>query len=354
MNQIPQQFASDNYSGICPEAFEYFVKANADHDLAYGNDRWTAEAADLFRQFFETDCEVFFVFNGTAANSLALSTLCQSYHSIVCSEYAHVETDECGAPEFFSNGAKILLVKGNEGKLTSGGISEMVNKRSDIHYPKPQVVSITQATEVGTVYSKEELLALSQTAKQYGLSIHMDGARIANALAALDISPKEITWQCGVDVLCFGGVKNGLAVGEAMIFFNKKLAEEFEYRCKQSGQLGSKMRFMSAPWIGLLKNGVWLKNAIHANNAAALLEEKLKKYGELSIMFPRQANSVFVSMPPELKDYLHGKGWHFYTFIGLGGVRFMCSWDTKEEYINRLASDIEEGLKHTARNEPVK
>jgi threonine aldolase len=344
MNHIPQQFASDNYSGMCPEAFEYFVKANTDHDQSYGNDRWTAEAADLFRTIFETDCEVFFVFNGTAANSLALSSACQSYHSVICHELAHVETDECGAVEFFSNGAKILLVKGDDGKLTCSGITEIATKRSDIHYPKPQVLSLTQATEVGTIYSKDELLALSQTAKQYGLSIHMDGARIANAIATLNIAPKEITWKCGVDVLCFGGVKNGLAIGEAVIFFNKKLAEEFEYRCKQAGQLCSKMRFMSAPWIGLLKNDVWLKNARHANEAAAMLEEKIRKFKELSIMFPRQANSVFVSMPPELKDYLTSKGWHFYTFIGLGGVRFMCSWDIKEEYIKRLINDIEHGL----------
>jgi len=344
MNNIPQQFASDNYSGICPEAFEYFIKANVDHDSSYGNDRWTAETADLFREFFETDCEVFFVFNGTAANSLSLSTLCQSYHSIVCHEYAHIETDECGAPEFFSNGAKILLIKGGNGKLTSNGISEVVTKRSDIHYPKPQVVSITQATEVGTVYSREELTSIIQTAKQCGLFVHMDGARLSNAIATLNVTPKEITWQCGVDVLCFGGVKNGLAVGEAVIFFNKKLAEEFEYRCKQAGQLASKMRFMSAPWLGLLKNNVWLKNARHANDSAALLEDKLRRFKELSIMFPRQANSIFVSMPSALKDYLHEKGWHFYTFIAVGGVRLMCSWDTKEEYINKLAHDIEEGL----------
>ena len=344
MNTIPQQFASDNYSGMCAEAFEYFVRANTDHDLSYGNDRWTAEAADLFRELFETDCEVFFVFNGTAANSLALSTLCQSYHSVVCHELAHIETDECGAPEFFSNGAKILLTRGEDGKVTSNGIREIVTKRTDIHYPKPQVLSLTQATEVGTIYLQEELKSIIQTAKEYGLLIHMDGARFANAIATLNLSPKAITWQCGVDVLCFGGVKNGLAVGEAVIFFNRKLAEEFEYRCKQSGQLASKMRFMSAPWIGLLKNNVWLENARHANHSAALLEEKIKGIPELSIMFPRQANSVFLSMPSALKDYLYGKGWHFYTFIGLGGVRFMCSWDTREEYIDRLVQDIKEGL----------
>jgi threonine aldolase len=345
MNHHSQQFASDNYAGICPEAMEYLVKANIDHEQSYGDDKWTAETANLFRNLFETDCEVFFVFNGTAANSLSLSTLCQSYHSIICHEYAHIETDECGAPEFFSNGAKILLIKGEQGKLTGSGISEVVTKRSDIHYPKPKVVSITQATEAGTVYSKEELRAIVETAKQYGMFVHMDGARLANAVVTLNVKPKEITWQCGIDVLCFGGVKNGLAVGEAVIFFNKKLADEFAYRCKQAGQLCSKMRFMSAPWLGLLKNDVWLKNARHANQCAALLEEKLKRFKEISIMFPRHANALFLSMPPALNDYLHQKRWHFYSFIAVGGVRLMCSWDTREEYINRFVQDIEEGLR---------
>lgn len=344
MSHKTQQFASDNYSGICPEAFEYMAKANKDHDFSYGDDRWTTEAANLFRDFFETDCEVFFVFNGTAANSLALSALCQSYHSVIAHELAHIETDECGAPEFFSNGAKILLAKGDQGKLTVESIKEIIHKRTDIHYPKPKVLSLTQATEVGTIYSREELQVLTKTAREYNLNIHMDGARFANAIVTLNLHPKEITWQCGVDVLCFGGIKNGLGIGEAVVFFNKKLAEEFDYRCKQAGQLSSKMRFMSAPWIGLLKDNVWFKNAQNANQCAALLEEKLKSLPELSIMFPRQANSVFVLMPPALRNYLDQKGWHFYTFIGLGGARFMCSWDTREDSINELVDDIKEGL----------
>ena len=345
MSHKPQQFASDNYSGICPEAFEYLAKANTGHDYSYGDDRWTAEATNLFRDIFETDCEVFFVFNGTAANSLALSALCQSYHSIISHDLAHIETDECGAPEFFSNGAKILLSKGENGKLTPENIREIITKRSDIHYPKPKVLSLTQATEVGTVYSKEELQALTMTAHEFGMNIHMDGARFANAIATLKLHPKEVTWQCGIDVLCFGGIKNGLGVGEAVVFFNHRLAEEFDYRCKQAGQLSSKMRFMSAPWIGLLKDNVWLKNAKHANHCAALLEEKLRQFSEISIMFPRQANSVFVLMPPELREYLDKQGWHFYTFIGLGGARFMCSWDTREETIEDLIKDIDEGLR---------
>ncbi|MFW5699829.1 MAG: threonine aldolase family protein [Bacteroidota bacterium] len=345
MKQKSQQFASDNYSGMCPEALEYFLKCNTNHVYSYGDDPWTDEASDLFREIFERDCEVFFVFNGTAANSLALSALCQSYHSIITNELAHVETDECGATEFFSNGAKILLSKGEDGKLTPAGIEELVLKRTDIHYPKPKVVSVTQATEVGTVYSIKELQAIQAMAEKHKLKIHMDGARFANAVASLDVSPREITWETGVDVLCFGGIKNGLAVGEAVVFFNLEAAEEFDYRCKQSGQLASKMRFLSAPWLGLLKDNVWLKNARHANRCAQLLAEEFSKIDEINLMFPRQANSVFVLMPVKLKSYLLQKGWHFYTFIGLGGARFMTSWDTTEETIHELIKDVKEGLR---------
>lgn len=337
-----QQFASDNYSGICPEAMKYLIESNQNHDFAYGEDQWTAKATNLFRQIFETDCEVFFVFNGTAANSLALSALCQSYHSIICHELAHIETDECGAPEFFSNGAKILLAPGNNGKLSPHEIEKLVIKRKDIHYPKPKVISITQATETGTVYSHAELLGIADMAKKYQLKIHMDGARFANALATLDLSPKDITWKAGVDVLCFGGIKNGIGLGEAIIFFNKELAEEFDYRCKQAGQLASKMRFISSQWIGILENNVWLKNAIKANAAAKKLEDELKNIPQVKITFPRQANSVFVQLPPDVISRMQAKGWHFYTFIGLGDARFMCSWDTSDQTIQTFVSDLKE------------
>jgi threonine aldolase len=243
-------------------------EANADHEVSYGNDTWTQRASDLLREIFEKDCEVFFVFNGTAANSLALSSLCQSYHSFLCHEIAHIETSECGAPEFFANGSKILLLKGANGKIDPKDIDRAVNKRKDIHYPKPRALSLTQATEVGTVYSLAELRALTEEARRYGLRVHMDGARFANAVASLNVSPAEATWKSGVDVLCFGGTKNGIAIGEAVVFFDRELAKEFDYRCKQGGQLASKMRFLSAPWTGLLKDGAWLKHARHANAMA--------------------------------------------------------------------------------------
>lgn len=340
MGRMRRQFASDNYSGICPEAFSALADANEGHSIPYGEDEYTAKACNMMRDFFETDCDVFFVFNGTAANSLALASLCQSYHSIICQRLSHIETDECGAPEFFSNGTKILLAGGQNGKLSLREAEEVALKRTDIHYPKPRVVSITQATEVGTVYSVDELHALGELASGLGLRIHMDGARLANALATLKVPPKEITWKAGVDVLCFGGVKNGIAAGEAVIFFDRQLAAEFDYRCKQSGQLASKMRFLSAPWIGLLTDGVWLKNAGHANRCAQLLKDELSKISGVEIMFPVEANSVFVEMPLDLISGLHERGWRFYTFIGEGGVRLMCSWDTAEDDIRAFVQDV--------------
>ncbi|SDI73048.1 L-threonine aldolase [Pseudomonas flavescens] len=342
MPETSQQFASDNYSGICPEAWEAMAEANLGHQRAYGDDQWTARAADHFRRLFETDCDVFFAFNGTAANSLALSALCQSYHSVICSETAHVETDECGAPEFFSNGSKLLTAATEAGKLTPASIREIALKRKDIHYPKPRVVTLTQATEVGTVYRAEEIQAISQTCEELGLNLHMDGARFSNACAFLGSTPAELTWKAGVDVLCFGGTKNGMAVGEAILFFNRDLAEDFDYRCKQAGQLASKMRYLSAPWVGILQNDAWLRYANHANHCAQLLARLVQDIPGVSLMFPVQANGVFLQMSEPALAALAARGWRFYTFIGAGGARFMCSWDTEEARVRQLATAIRE------------
>jgi len=337
-----QQFASDNYSGICPEAWQAMAEANQGHQRAYGDDEWTARAADHFRRLFETDCDVFFAFNGTAANSLALASLCQSYHSVICSETAHVETDECGAPEFFSNGSKLLTTRTEQGKLTPASIREIALKRKDIHFPKPRVVTLTQATEVGTVYRPEEIQAISQTCDELGLNLHMDGARFSNACAFLGCTPAELTWKAGVDVLCFGGTKNGMAVGEAILFFNRDLAEDFDYRCKQAGQLASKMRYLSAPWVGILQDDAWLRYANHANHCAQLLAKLVEDVPGVSLMFPVEANGVFLQMSEPAIAALTARGWRFYTFIGAGGARFMCSWDTEEARVRQLAADIRE------------
>lgn len=343
--QSRRQFASDNYAGICPEAWTAMQQANTGHVPAYGNDPWTQQAADLIREVFEVHCEVFFAFNGTAANSLALASLCQSYHSILCHELAHVETDECGAPEFYSNGTKVLTMPGPNGKVVPETIERMVKRRSDIHYPKPRAVSLTQATEVGTVYSPDEIKAIGATTKRLGLRVHMDGARFANAVASLGVKPKEITWQTGVDVLCFGGTKNGIGLGDAVVFFNAELAEEFDYRCKQAGQLASKMRFLSAPWVGMLKDSAWLRHAAHANAMADRLEKNLCELPEVKVLFPRQANAVFAEMPQPAIDALWKRGWLFYTFIAQGGCRLMCAWDTTEADVDAFVSDLKDALR---------
>ena len=340
----PQQFASDNYAGICPEALNYMAKANSGHEPAYGEDRWTKEACDAFRNFFQKDCEVFFVATGTAGNSLTLASLCQSYHSIICHQLAHIETDECGAPEFFSHGSKILMTDGAGGKINPAGVKDIVLKRTDIHYPKPKIVSVTQATEVGSVYTPSELRSIGDIARKHNLKFHMDGARFSNALAFLNAAPKEVTVDVGVDVLVLGGTKNGLAFGEAAIFFDLEAAEEFSYRCKQAGQLTSKMRFIAAQWLGLLENDAWLDYARTANKRAELLASELSQIEEIEIMFPQEANSVFIKIPDSLTNRMHAKGWKFYTFIGNGGARLMCSWDTKEETIHEFISDLKSSL----------
>jgi threonine aldolase len=340
MTAPPRHFASDNYAGICPEAWAALAAANAGHAPGYGEDAWTARAADLLRRLFETDCEVFFVFNGTSANSLALASLGQSYHSVVCHEVAHVETDECGAPEFFSNGMKVLTVASPDGKVRPEALERVVRRRDDIHYPKPRAVSVTQATELGTVYAPEELKALWASSRSLGLRVHMDGARFANAVASLGVAPKEITWQAGVDVLCFGGTKNGMAVGEAVVFFDRELAREFDYRCKQAGQLASKMRFLAAPWVGMLEDGAWLRHARHANARAEELRGLLEAIPGVRVLQPRQANAVFAELPRPVVEALHARGWRFYDFIAWGGARLMCAWDTTSEDVQAFAADV--------------
>jgi threonine aldolase len=337
-----RHFASDNYAGICPEAFAAMVEANEGHEISYGDDSWTKKASDLIREVFATDCEVFFVFNGTSANSLSLASLCQSYNSALCHELAHLEAAECGAPEFFSNGAKVLLLPGEHAKIRPEGIENAVKKRTDIHYPKPRVLSLTQPTEVGTVYSLEELQKLTDTAKDFGLRVHMDGARFANAVTSLGVKPKDISWKAGVDVLSLGGTKNGLAVGEAVVFFNRELAKDFDYRCKQGGQLASKMRFLSAPWVGVLRDGAWLKHARHANEMARLLESRIKKLEPIRIVHQVESNAVFAKIPDEVGTKMHGLGWKFYTHVGTEGeARLMCAWDTTAEDVHDFADDLE-------------
>jgi threonine aldolase len=335
------QFASDNTAGICPEALATLIEANVGAAASYGDDRYTALVADRLREIFECDCEVFFVFNGTAANSLAISTCCQPYHSVICCDVAHLETDECGGPEFFSGGAKVLVSESQNGKLDPESVERLATRRSDIHHPKPRVLSVTQPTELGTLYSIDELRALSELVRRFGMKVHMDGARLANAIAALGAAPSEITWKAGVDILCLGGAKMGLPLGEVVVFFNKELAADFAYRCKQAGQLASKMRFLTAPWLGMLKDSAWLRHAAHANRMAQRLARDLERIEGTRLLYPTDVNAVFVELPAHCHAHLVAKGWHYYTFIGAGGARFMCSWATTEQDVDVLLADVQ-------------
>jgi threonine aldolase len=324
-------FASDNTSGACPEVLEAIIAANAGRVPSYGDDPFT----DAFRELFETNCDVYFVFNGTAANSLSLASLCQSYHSVITHETSHVETDECGAPEFFSNGTKLLTAPGPLGKLDPDAVEKIATKRRDIHFPKPKALTLSCPTELGTVYTPTEIRQLGDVCKRIGLKFHMDGARFANAIASLGVKPAELTWKAGVDVLSFGGTKLGMPCGEAVVFFDRALGEEFAYRCKQSGQLASKMRFLSAPWRAVLKDGTWLRLANSANQFARRLADGLAVIPGVNILYPVEANGVFAALSPEVHARIQAAGWKYYVFIG-GGARFMCSWSTTAEDVENL------------------
>ncbi|MFO7298003.1 MAG: low specificity L-threonine aldolase [Pseudomonadota bacterium] len=337
-----QQFASDNNAGICPQALARVLEANAGHATGYGDDARTQEARERIAALFEADCEVFFVFNGTAANALSLAQLCQPFNAIIAHAFSHIETDEAGAPEFFSGGAKLMTADTPLAKLTPEAVEALATRYFGPHHVKPAVLSLTQATELGTVYKPEELRALTDVAKRHGLKVHMDGARFANAVARLGCKPADISWRAGVDVLCFGGVKNGLAVGECIVFFDRTLSHEFQWRIKQAGQLNSKMRLVSAAWLGLLDGDVWLENARHANAMADRLAAGLKNIAGVALIAPVEANAVFADIPPELQRALREKGWHFYTFLGETGCRLMCAWDTEPETVDQFLTDLRE------------
>jgi len=340
-------FASDNTAGICPEALAALNAANASCVPSYGEDATTAHAQQLFRDLFETDCETFFVFNGTASNALALSALCERHQSVLCHEIAHIDTDECGAPEFFTGGSKLLPLPGASGQLSPATVAAALTRGHGVHFPKPGALSLTQSTEHGTIYSPEAIGALADLAHTHGLAVHMDGARFANACAASaahGLSPADLTWRAGVDVLCFGGTKNGLLTTEAVVFFNKKLSRDFAYRVKQAGQLASKQRFASAQWCAILESGAWLRHANHANTQARKLATALRLLPEVALLHEPAVNAVFAQLPPAAAHSLLAQGWHFHPFIGDHGYRLMCSWATTDTVINDFVSDLKSAL----------
>jgi threonine aldolase len=338
------QFASDNTAAMCPEAWAALAAANVGHTPSYGDDPWSARATDLIRALLERDsAQVYFVFNGTAANALGLAALCQSYHSIICHQSAHVQVDECGAPEFFSNGAKLMGVEGAGAKLTPSALLQAIEQRDDVHASKPRAVSISQSTELGTIYQPAEIAQLSAVAHSHGLAFHMDGARFANALAALSargVQAADLSWRAGVDVLSLGGTKSGMSTTEAVVFFDPLLAEQFEYRRKQAGQLASKMRFQTSQWIGVLESGAWLRHAAHANAAAVKLAAALHRAVGLQPSCAVEANAVFVPLDARVVAALAQLGWHFHE-SGQAGYRLMCSWATTEMEIERFVADLQ-------------
>jgi threonine aldolase len=338
-----RSFASDNNAGIHPEALAAIARANAGHTVGYGDDRYTEAAVRKFKQHFGADTEVFFVFNGTAANCLSLKALTESYHAIICSEAAHIYVDECGAPEKFT-GCKLIPIPTIDGKLTVEAIRGTYHGIGDQHHVQPRVVSITQATEMGTVYKPREIKALARFAHECDMFLHMDGARIANAAASLSLNVREATRDLGVDVLSFGGTKNGLMGAEAVVFFDKKLGSNFLYLRKQGMQLASKMRFIAAQFEALLSNDLWLKNARHANRMAQLLQKQLRNIPQLKITYPVEANGVFAQIPRQAIAKLQ-KRYFFYVWNEEQSVvRWMCSFDTTEEDVEQFVRFVGEAV----------
>jgi threonine aldolase len=334
------QFASDNTAGICPEAWAAMTEANRGYAASYGADSWTERACEGVRQLLESPgAQVFFVFNGTASNSLSLSHLARSYQGIVCHEVAHVQSDECGAPEFFSGGAKLATLPGAAAKLSPDTLQRLIDTHNELHAPKPRALTLSQSTEWGTYYRPTEIAALAQVAHRHGMLVHMDGARFANVVAASGHTAAQLSWRAGVDVLSLGGTKNGLNTTEAVVFFDAALAQAFDYRCKQGGQLASKMRFQSCQWQAVLESGAWLRHAAHANAMAQRLGNAAREATGVKLTRPVEANAVFLDMSGPAARALETAGWHFHYMPG-AGHRLMCSWQTTEGEVDAFIRDL--------------
>jgi threonine aldolase len=347
--QPVRSFASDNNAGIHPEILKAIASVNQGHVVGYGDDPYTQSAIIKFHEHFGPEIEVFFVFNGTAANVLGLKAITQSYHAVICAESAHIYTDECGAPEKFT-GCKLLPIPTADGKLTVEAAQHAYHGMGDQHHVQPRVISITQASEMGTVYQPDEIRALAQFAHQHDMFLHMDGARIANAAVSLRQSLREATRDLDVDVLSFGGTKNGLMGAEAVIFLNKKLIEEnnvsqnFLYMRKQGMQLASKMRFIAAQMEALLTDDLWLKNARHSNRMARLLEKQVSQISQVKIVYKVEANGVFAQIPKHVISKLQDRYFFYVWNEDKGVVRWMCSFDTTEKDIKDFTKFLREVL----------
>jgi threonine aldolase len=343
MRAARRSFASDNNAGVHPRIMRAIEAANDGHVRAYGDDPFTDAALEKFREHFGEAVEVHFVFGGTGANVLGLKSMTRPHEAVICTTMAHINVDECGAPENFT-GCKLVTVHTSDGNLTPAHVKSCLHGLGDQHHVQPKVVSISQATELGTVYTPLEIKMLAQCAHDAGLLLHMDGARIANAAAHLNVSLKELTGDAGVDVLSFGGTKNGMMYGEAVLFFKRGLASDFKFIRKQGMQLASKMRFISAQFAALLSDGLWLETATHANRMAQLLANEIKRIPQLKITRRTQANAVFVIMPREVIPLIQQEYFFYVWDEESSEVRLMASYDTTEEDIANFVALIKRVL----------
>jgi len=336
-------FASDNYAGAHPEVLEAIAGANAGHAAAYGDDRWTKAANEAFRDHFGRDADPYLVFNGSGANVAAIDATTRGFEAVICAETAHMNVDECGAPERIA-GAKLLTVATEHGKITPDDLSRWEARRGDDHFAQPRVVSITQATELGTVYTAAEVEAIATAAHELGMLLHVDGARLANAAVALGAPMRDITTDAGVDVVSFGGTKNGLLFGDAVVFLRPELGEGFEFVRKQLGQLASKGRFLAVQFEALLTGDLWQRCAAHANRMASRLAEAVGAVEGVEIVHPVEANAVFARLPRKAIEGLLG-AWPgeraFYVWDAAANeVRWMCAWDTQLEDVDEFAAQV--------------
>ena len=335
-----KSFASDNYAGVLPEVMEALHEANSDHARSYGADTITSRVNELFRQVFAPDAEVYFVFNGTGANVLSISSATQSYNAVLCSETSHIYCDESSAPETFT-GCRFFAIPADEhGKLTVDAIKERLIRKGDVHYAQTAMISLTQSTEYGTIYTAAEIKAIADLAHEYGLYLHVDGSRFFNAAASLGCSLSDISAKAGVDILSLGGTKAGMMYGEAVVVFNKDLNKHIAYKHKQVMQLASKTRFIAVQFEAMLKNELWRKVGSHANAMAQQLKTALAAHPEVKITRPVQANAIFAEIPRHWYEPLQE---HFPFYVWKDStheVRLMCSWDTKAEDISKFSEAI--------------
>ncbi|HEY9849617.1 MAG TPA: low specificity L-threonine aldolase [Leptolyngbyaceae cyanobacterium] len=331
-------FCSDNVPGVASEIMAAINAANQGSTMPYGNDEYTQRLESKFAELFETEVTVFPVATGSAANALALSAIAPPFSAIYCHVESHINIDECGAPEFYTGGAKLVTSIGFNGKISADELAAILKKAGAgvVHRVQPAAVSITQATEAGTVYSIDEIKQIAEIARTNNLSLHVDGARFANAVVSLGCTPAEITWRAGVDVLSFGATKNGAMAAEAVVFFKRELAETFQYRRKRSGHLFSKMRFLSAQLEAYITNDLWLKNAARANQMAAKLAAGISALPGVKICYPVQANEIFVQMPKATIEKLLAEGFQFYRWEGEDSttLRLVTAFNTKEKDID--------------------